>query len=62
MDKLTFIDKPCLKNDSKVYPFVFPNNLKDTAKFICLKRRISLAEFVREAVELHIKKYQKIIS
>lgn len=53
------IDKP---NDMlRVFPFNLPNSLKKKAKLVCIKRGISLGQFIRESMKLHLKKYKDII-
>ena len=58
---MSIVPKPTRK-DSSAFLFMFPNNLKKKAKLICVERDISLAYFLREAIEKHVKKYENLLS
>ena len=55
------IEKPIKDRRDKVYDFVFPYVMKKKATIISINRGIKLAKFVREAIEIHVKKYKNMI-
>ena len=47
--------------ECKLYSVYIPISFEEKSKLICLKRRMDLSEFVREAMFEHIKKYNNLI-
>ena len=55
------IEKPNILEGAKQYPFMFPPALKKSAKIVCSHRDIVLADYIREAIEIHNKKYANLL-
>lgn len=46
---------------AKMFLFRFSPMMKRRARFVCAKRDIPLSMFIREALEAHIQKYEKMM-